>query len=64
VSRSVGREQKEKTVPAERSALRFAHHALCRRQDRGKRILTNIIKTKLFFAPNKALERSFTRLHA
>jgi hypothetical protein len=61
---NVRRGQNKNAVPAERSALSFAHHALCRRQDKTKRKLININKTKLFSALNKALERSFTCLHA
>jgi hypothetical protein len=34
--RSFGGNENKKTVPAERSALSFAHHALYRRQDRKK----------------------------
>jgi hypothetical protein len=64
VSLFVRREQNKNAVPAERSALSFAHHALCRRQDRRKRKLINLNKPKLFFAPNQALEQLFTRLHA
>jgi hypothetical protein len=59
----VRRGQNKNAVPAECSALSFAHHALCRRLDRKNKIII-LDKTKLFFAPNKALERSFTRLHA
>jgi hypothetical protein len=62
IKNNVRRGQNKNAVPAERSALSFAHHALCRRQDRKKVMITNI--NKLFFAPNKALERTFTRLHA
>jgi hypothetical protein len=65
VSNSIVRwEHKEETVPTECAALSFAKRGLCRRQDRRKRKLININKAKLFLAPNKALERSFTRLHA
>jgi hypothetical protein len=61
-ARSAGTKQKccpRRTLGAE---LRSSRLVSAPRQK--KKGLININKTKLFSAPNKALERSFTRLHA